>query len=111
MNEDNRELKQEFHFHVTSLRTYTVVWICLLILTYVTTAVAEIDLGEWNVVVAMGIAATKMSLVGIFFMHVKGSTNLTKLIVAAGLFWMAILFALTLGDYFSRSWLPGSSWL
>jgi cytochrome c oxidase subunit 4 len=107
---DNRELEQEFHSHVTSLRTYTVVWICLLILTFVTTEVAEIDLGEWNVVVALIIAATKMSLVGIFFMHVKGSSHLTKLIVAAGLFWMAILFALTLGDYFSRSWLPRGGW-
>lgn len=101
---------QEFQFHVTPIRTYTLVWIALLILTFVTTEVAEIDLGEWNVVVALVIAATKMSLVGIFFMHVKGSTNLTKLIVAAGLFWMAILFALTLGDYFTRSWLPRSGW-
>jgi cytochrome c oxidase subunit 4 len=104
------ETTQEFYHHVTPVRTYTAVWIALLILTGVTTGVAEFDLGEWNIVVALLIAVSKMSLVGIFFMHVKGSSALTKLIIAAGLFWMAILFALTFGDYISRSWLPPGGW-
>ena len=49
----------------------------------------------------------KMSLVVLIFMNVKADSPLTKLFVGAGFFWMAILLALTLGDYFSRGWMPG----
>jgi caa(3)-type oxidase subunit IV len=36
-------------------------------------------------------------------MHVKYSTRLIKLTVIAGLYWMVILFGLTLGDYLTRA--------
>jgi cytochrome c oxidase subunit 4 len=98
------------HHHLTPVRIYVVVWVLLLSATVLTTAVAEIDLGEWNIVLAMTIAVIKMTLVALFFMHVKGSRPLTKLIVIAGLFWMAILFTLTFGDYHSRNWLPLGGW-
>jgi cytochrome c oxidase subunit 4 len=62
-------------------------------------------------VVALAIAFFKMMLVIWFFMHVRTDNPLTKLFVCAGFFWMAILLALTLGDYFSRSWMPlGKFW-
>ena len=35
-------------------------------------------------------------------MHVKYSTRLIKLTVLAGLYWLGILLALTLGDYLTR---------
>jgi caa(3)-type oxidase subunit IV len=48
-----------------------------------------------------------MTLVIWFFMHVRTDSPLTKLFVFAGFFWMAILLVFTLGDYFSRAWMPG----
>ena len=96
---------------VTPVRTYVLIWLTLTILTFVTYYVAQIDLGALNVVVALGIAAFKMTLVIWFFMHVRTDNPLTKLFVFAGFFWMAILLALTLGDYFSRAWMPlGKFW-
>jgi cytochrome c oxidase subunit 4 len=96
---------------VTPVRTYVLIWLTLTILTFVTYYVAQIDLGQLNVVVALGIAAFKMSLVIWFFMHVRTDNPLTKLFVFAGFFWMAILLSLTLGDYFSRAWMPlGKFW-
>jgi cytochrome c oxidase subunit 4 len=92
---------------VTPVRTYVLIWLTLTILTFVTYYVAQIDLGQLNVIVALGIAAFKMTLVIWFFMHVRTDSPLTKLFVFAGFFWMAILLALTLGDYFSRTWMPG----
>jgi cytochrome c oxidase subunit IV len=92
---------------VTPVRTYVLIWLTLTILTFVTYYVAQIDLGQLNVIVALGIAAFKMTLVIWFFMHVRTDNPLTKLFVFAGFFWMAILLALTLGDYFSRTWMPG----
>ncbi len=96
---------------VTPVRTYVLVWLTLTIMTFVTYYVAQIPLGPFNVVVALGIAAFKMSLVIWFFMHVRTDNPLTKLFCFAGFFWMAILIALTLGDYFSRAWMPlGKFW-
>jgi cytochrome c oxidase subunit 4 len=50
-----------------------------------------------------------MLLVVLFFMHAKYSTRLTKIVIASGFAWLAILIAFTLSDYFSRGWLgvPG----
>jgi cytochrome c oxidase subunit IV len=92
---------------VTPVRTYVIIWAILTIMTFTTYAVAQIDLGPFNIVIALLIAFFKMSLVVLFFMHVKTDSPLTKLFAGAGLFWMVILFALTLGDYFSRDWMPG----
>ena len=62
--------------------------------------------GPLNAVVALTIACVKATFVILYFMHVRYSSRLVWLIVAAALFWLAILFALTLSDYSSRSWLP-----
>ena len=78
----------------------------LLVLTAITTAVAFVDLGPWNTVVALGIAFLKATLVALFFMHVKYSPRLTQVVVAGGIFWLAILIVLTLSDFVSRGWLP-----
>ncbi len=88
--------------HVDSVRTYATVWIVLLMLTAATTAVAFVDLGAFSVVVALTIAVIKMLLVALFFMHVRHSTQLTKLVVLGGLLWLAILLTFTLADVWTR---------
>ena len=95
--------------HIDSIRTYTLVLLALLVLTAVTTLVAFIDLGGFSVVVALAIAVCKMLLVALFFMHVRHSTRLTKLVVLGGLLWLGILLMLTLSDFATRGWLgvPG----
>lgn len=95
--------------HIDSVKTYAVVLITLLALTVITTLVAFVDLGNFSVVVALAIAVTKMLLVALFFMHVRYSTKLTRLVIVGGLMWLAILLLLTLSDFFTRGWLgtPG----
>lgn len=61
----------EEHSHIVSYRTFTVIWVVLLVLTLVTIAVAQVDLGAWNIWVAIGIATIKSSLVVAIFMHMK----------------------------------------
>ena len=61
---------------------------------------------SFNPVVALGIAGIKATLVILYFMHVKYSSRLTKLIVVPSLFFLAILFAETMMDYASRGFLP-----
>ena len=84
--------------HITSVRTYFLVFIALMVLTAITVWVAFQDFGPWNDVVALTIA----SLVVLFFMHIYYSTRLSKLVVISGLLWLFILIGLTLSDYLSR---------
>jgi len=97
------------HEQVDSVKTYALVWIVLLILTAVTTAVAYVDLGAFSVVVALVIAVVKMLLVALFFMHIRHSTQLTRLVVMGGLIWLFILLLLTFADFSTRGWtgVPG----
>jgi len=88
--------------HVTSRKVYFLVFAALLILTLATVLVAEVNLGIFNDVVALGIAVTKATLVLLFFMHIRHSTRMTVLTAVSGFFWLAILFGLTIADYASR---------
>jgi cytochrome c oxidase subunit IV len=90
--------------HVSPLKLYFGVFGALMVLTVVTVAVAYIDLGAVNTAVALGIASFKATLVILYFMHVKYASQLTKLIVVSGLFFLAILLTLTMSDYVSREW-------
>ena len=90
--------------HVVSVRIYVAIFAALMVLTALTVWVAFFDLGTLNTVVALGIAVTKATLVVLFFMHVKESSRLTKLIVGTGFFFLLVLFTLTLTDYLSRGW-------
>jgi len=94
------------HEHIDSVKTYAIVFIALLLLTLGTTEVATIDLGALNVVMALAIAVVKMLLVALFFMHLRHSSILSKLVVGSGLLWLAILLILSLGDFVTRMWLP-----
>ena len=94
---------------VTPVATYVVIFVSLLVLTFVTYWVATIDLGWLNTPVALAVAICKASLVIIYFMGVRYNTPLTKVVVLAGFFWLLIMFGITMGDYISRPWLgvPG----
>jgi cytochrome c oxidase subunit 4 len=92
--------------HVDSIKTYTLVFLSLLLLTGATTVVATIDLGAFNVVMALFIAVVKMMLVALFFMHLRHSTILTKVVVGGGMLWLGILLVMSFSDFATRGWLP-----
>jgi cytochrome c oxidase subunit IV len=89
--------------HIVPTRIYYGVFLALMILTGVTSWVAFIDLGSFNLVVALGIAILKASLVILFFMHVKYSSTLTKAVVASGFFFFLILVFFTMTDLLTRN--------
>ena len=87
--------------HVVSPKVYSLLFAALLVLTIITVAVSSLDLGAlldlgaWvNTAVAVTIAVCKATLVVLYFMHVRYSTQLTKVFVVAGFFWLAILIGL-----------------
>ncbi len=113
MSEQNEQ--HEHEHHIVSPITYLAILLTLLVATGLTVWASYVDLGEWriawlgitlfwNPVVALAIACTKMTLVVLFFMHVKYSQKLTKLTVASGFFVFLVLISMTLTDYMSRAW-------
>src|SRR6267143_1468420 len=93
--------------HIVHPRVYVVIFLALLVGTGVTAWVAFYNFpGPLNAVVALTIAVIKATLVILYFMHVRYSPRLIWLVIGSALFWLAIIFALTISDYWTRTWLP-----
>ncbi len=90
--------------HIVPVPIYVAVFVALIIFTALTTGIAYIDLGKWNTVVALVIAVCKMVLVVLFFMHVKYSKGLTRIVILGAFFWLGIMITLTCSDELTRHW-------
>jgi cytochrome c oxidase subunit IV len=88
--------------HIVQPRTYVIIILTLLTFTGITVAAAYVNLGPFNIVVALGIATTKATLVVLYFMHAKFAPRRTQLVIIAGIFWLIILLFMTLSDYATR---------
>lgn len=92
--------------HIVSLKIYVMIFLALMVGTALTVWAGLQDFpGPLNVVIALTIAVVKATLVVLYFMHVRYSSRLIWVVFTSALFWLAILFALTLNDYWTRSWL------
>ena len=94
--------------HIVSPKLYLLIFTSLIVLTGTTVFAATVDLNAYfaglNIIVALVIATCKALLVVLFFMHAYYSAKRTKLIIICGVFWLAIMLFLTMGDYATRSW-------
>jgi cytochrome c oxidase subunit IV len=89
--------------HIVSPKTYVVIFGSLMLGTYITYKAAYVDLGKFNIVIALAIATIKATLVVLYFMHARYSPKRTQLVIVCSVFWLAIMLALTLADYDTRS--------
>jgi cytochrome c oxidase subunit IV len=93
------------HTHtVVPPRVYATVFGALLVFTALTVFASYLELYVFNAVVALTIAVIKAVLVILFFMHIRYSSRLTKLTIAAGFFTLIVLLLMTMTDYISRAW-------
>ncbi len=91
--------------HIPTKKFLVTIWASLICLTVLTAAVSYLELGPFNIVLALVIATCKMLLVALFFMGIKYiSEKMTIVVIVAGLFWLFIMLALTMTDYISRPW-------
>ena len=99
---------------LSSPRTFFLVYLALLALLALTFGMAFVNLGPLNTAVGLVIALVKAFLVLMVFMDLRQGVGhgvgMNRLTAAAGLFWLAIVLTLTLGDYFTRGLLelPGN---
>ncbi|MEE9311082.1 MAG: cytochrome C oxidase subunit IV family protein [Planctomycetota bacterium] len=77
--------------HVSTVPTLLKTIGALLVLTVITVLVAQIELGQFNVVGALAIASVKATVVMLFFMHLRYDNRFNFLIIASSLA-MAVFF-------------------
>jgi cytochrome c oxidase subunit 4 len=70
--------------HATAASTYAKVLGALLALTVITVLAAGFSFGSWNVIIALGIASVKASLVALFFMHLRHDKPMSAIIFVTG---------------------------
>ena len=85
------------------IRTYAAVWAVLMIATALTVAVADLNFQKAAIIVCLGIAAFKSTLVLLYFMHLRYENRLViKLAIPIALATLAIFIGLTFSDVFTR---------
>lgn len=91
------------HANAPTIPLLVGIYVALMVLLALTLFAAHFPLGPIALLIALAIAAAKAALVILVFMHVKYSTRVTWLFVAAGFLWLTILFSLTFAEYIGRT--------
>ena len=89
--------------HIVSPKVYLVIFTFLMVGTGATVWAAFRNFGQFNIVIALAIATVKATLVVLYFMHARYSPKRTQLVIVCSIFWLAIMLALTLTDYTTRT--------
>ncbi len=99
------EHAQGGHDHVVPTKVFHAVFIALLILTATTYYASTIDMGRSvNIVVALGIAVVKASLVATFFMHLKWDKPFHSVIILVAVGFLALFLGITTLDTAENEW-------
>lgn len=88
--------------HIIPYKVYVRILIALVILTGISVAVTQIELGVLTVTIALMIASVKSSLVLIYFMHLKFDNRLLTILLLGVIFLMAAVILVTFLDYLYR---------
>ncbi len=90
------------HLHILPLKIYLLIGGALLVLTGVTVFVASLDFGAMNLLVALGIAAFKATLVALYFMHLKYDNKFYSVIFLSSIVFLTCFIVLTMFDTMRR---------
>jgi cytochrome c oxidase subunit 4 len=85
--------------HIVGYGTYIFIWVTLVALTALTVTVANFDLGNFSIVLALGIASIKGLLVMLYFMHLKFDDRVFRIFVFVAFLTLTIFLILTFSDY------------
>jgi cytochrome c oxidase subunit 4 len=91
--------QQDHHSHfIVPTKYYLRTFGALLVLTVLTVAVAQVDFGSLNLVIAMLVALVKASLVVMIFMGLKWEKGFNFVFFFGSLLFVGIFFALVFAD-------------
>jgi len=84
-------------------RASLLVWGALMLLVLLTLSLAYMPLGRFNLAVGLLIAGVKAVLIGYVFMELRVAKSFIRLAAGAAFLFIAVMFALTFGDLFTRT--------
>lgn len=84
--------------HVAPAWIMYVTFAALIALTLATVGARQVDLGVFNIWIALGLAVVKSVLVAFFFMHLWWDSKFNQLIVVISLLFLAVFIALAITD-------------
>ncbi len=84
--------------HVVPIKTLVATGLALLVFTLITVWAAKIDLGDFNIWLALPIAALKASLVVLFFMHLKYDRPFNGIVFVTSVAFVALFISFALTD-------------
>lgn len=84
--------------HLVPVSTLLFTATALLVLTVITVAVRYIDIGEFNIWVAIGIAVVKAALVATFFMHLRWDRPFNVLVFVGCTLFVILMMAFCVLD-------------
>jgi cytochrome c oxidase subunit 4 len=92
---------------IVSPKTYLLAWVAAEVLLLISLGIAYLPLGPFNALLNYLIAVATTLLVMSFFMHLKYASYVTKILAAAGFFWLCLLIGISMSDYVTRHGLIG----
>ena len=84
--------------HVVPLSVLATVWGTLIVLTVLTVAATYVDLGRFNLWLALIIATMKGSIVALYFMHLRWDRPFNAVVFVSSLLFVAIFVGIALMD-------------
>lgn len=88
--------------HVSSIKLLSIVFGGLVFLTVLTVLTAQVDLGAFNIPLALTIATTKAALVVVIFMALKWDNKVNTAIFGIGVLFVMVFISFTLFDTLYR---------
>ena len=95
--------------HVSSVRLLVVVWIALLIGTWLTVTATYFDLGSFNIWIGLAIATVKAALVALYYMHLRWDRPFNGFVFLTAFLFLGIFVGIALMDtsHYQDTLIPG----
>jgi cytochrome c oxidase subunit 4 len=84
--------------HIASVRLLVVIWVLLMIGTWLTVAASNVDLGALNIWVGLGIATAKAFLVGLYYMHLRWDKPFNAFVFLGTFLFLFLFIGITMMD-------------
>jgi cytochrome c oxidase subunit 4 len=84
--------------HVTSIRLLVVVWIALMVGTWLTVSATYVDLGVLNIWIGLAIATAKAVLVGLYYMHLRWDKPFNLLVFLVAIAFLLLFIGIAMMD-------------
>ncbi|HEY1790267.1 MAG TPA: cytochrome C oxidase subunit IV family protein [Verrucomicrobiae bacterium] len=83
---------------------FTAIWLALIVLLFAMFGLAHFNWGTTGTAIILAMAFVQTVLVLSFFMRLRTSAKVIRLVAVVGFFWLLIMFVLAFSDYLTRQW-------